>query len=255
MPVRSVARAAACLLAVFLVSPFACAQSDIEKRLDRLEQQVQQLTETLKSHGLLEPGVSSQPAVKPPPPATVQHGGYADIRYYISESALDATPPDVSPLASGRIALGEQIDLQAKSYRADSGGMFSAYRDPSRYRAAGLWLQAQLTITQPGEHRFAIVTQPAREGGSAVTTTETVKLWLNDRKLFDINSTSKWRTWSASIDLVPGVYRVRLWFNSVSPGFGPTPVDSSIRLRLQRPGDATLIPLQDLLTSPDKPDA
>ena len=230
------------------------AQDDVEKRLDRLEKQVQQILDALKSHGLIDSKISPQsPAIKLPPSTALRHAGYADIRYYVSESVLGASPPVIPPIASGHIALGEQIDLQPKTYQASKGGIFSAYRDPSRYRAAGLWLEAQLSIMQPGLHRFSIVTQPAREGGSAVTATETVRLWLNDRLLFGIDATPKWHSWSKSLDLTPGLYTVKLWFNSVSPGFGVTAIDSSLLLKLQRPGDVSPIPLEHFFTVPNRP--
>jgi hypothetical protein len=251
---RSLRRLVWYMAVSYLSCSTAYAQDEIGQRLDRLEKQMQQVLQALKSHGLLDSTTTPQsPVVNPAPASVVQHGGYANIRYYLSESVLGDSPPSQPPAASGRIALDEQIDLQPKTYQAGKDGVFSIYRDPSRYRAAGLWLEAQLPIPQRGIYRFSLLTRPAREGGTAVTTTETIKFWLNERLVFDVNATPKWHTWTQSLDLAPGQYKLKLWFQSSSPGFGPTPVDSSLRLRLQRPGDATAIPLGPLLTVVDNP--
>jgi hypothetical protein len=241
------------LIACFWLYP-VYAEDNVEQRLERLEKQMQQVLDALTKQGLLPSKTTNEsPAVVPQQsPMSIQYGGYADIRYYITESILGDSPPDTPPVSSGRVALGDQVGLQPKAYQVSEGSLFSAYRDPSRYRSAGLWLEASLPIMQQGLHLFTVMTQPAREGGSAVTTTMTVKLWLDNRLLFDINSTPKWHSWSQSLELAPGNYKVKLWLNSTSPGFGPTPLDSSLRLKLKRPGDAAPFPLERLLTVPTR---
>lgn len=253
------------ILVVALAGHAAHAADDgVEARLQRLEQQMQQVLDALHARGIIPAPtantsapaapVATTPAttvITPPASAPVARvGGEANIRYYISEAPLGLAVPAAAPLASGRIALDDQIGLHPRAYNASAGGMFSAYRDPSRYRSAGLWLEAALPISQAGKYTLSVVTQPAREGGSSVSTTMTARLWLDDRLILDVQPTGSWRTWSASLELAPGSYRVRLWFNSVSPGFGPTPLDSSLRLKLQRPGDAAPVPLTRLLSLP-----
>ena len=236
------------LITVFWIYP-AYAGDNVEQRLQRLEKQMQQILDALKKAGMLDSNVVNEPPTVVPQhsPVSLQYAGYAQVRYYVSESALGDSPPDTP---SGRVALSDQIGLHPGTYQVGESGLFSAFRDPSHYRSAGLWLEAALSISQKGIHHFTIVTRPAREGGSAVTTTMTVKLWLDKQLLFDLNSTPRWHSWSRSLELAPGNYRVKLWFNSISPGFGPTPLDSSLLIKLQRPGDAAAVPLERLLTVP-----
>ena len=245
----------ACMLLPLLGAPAVQAEST-EERLQRLENELQELRQMLRQQQAQEPAPAIPQAAPPvavearpaPAPAAVSAPRGAYIRYFIQNEALDArSPGQARPLVQGRISDADTLSFDPSAYDVPGAGLISPYRDPASYRYVGLLVEGDLPITDPGEYEFVVYPQPAREGGASVTVRMSVQASVGAVQVVEFRDESRRRVQRGRVRLEAGLHPVRLWAVAVSDGFGPSPTASHLRLALKGPGDASPRPLRELL--------
>ncbi len=240
-------------LALLLLSAPAVQAESTEERLQRLENELQEVRQLLRQQQE-QPRVSAPSAeVVRTPTATVpmtlpsaQSGVF--IRYYIQNEPLAEQPPaNGQPLAEGRITGADELSFDPADYDVPNAGFISPYRDPASYRYVGLSLEGDLPITYPGEYELVVYPQPAREGGATVSVHMSVQVSVDGRPVVDFRNESSRRMQRGRVQLEAGLHPVKVWAVAISDGFGPSPTASHLRLALKGPRDASPRPLQGLI--------
>jgi len=239
---------------------YAQAESDLEaleRRVERLEAQVQELLERAgqASHRGAPPRTDS-PAAEPPAATSTSPGtgapesppitgvGEALVAYYLTDAELGADIPLAAPMAQGLVTIDNPLLFAPERYGVGSEEMFSGYDDPSRYRSAGVLLTGYLELPYFGTYHFTLAPKPAREGGgSPVVNAMRVRLDVAGETVIDQHDIRSWRHLVVSRELPGGRHRFSLWVTSVSPGYGASPVDSSLGITVRLPGRSEFTPL------------
>lgn len=256
------------ILVMALAAPLGALGDDLEQRVERLERQVQQLLELLQQRQIQAPAeleVSPQPdhrtaaqpndePVKGPDAGQVESARRgARIAYYIGAHGLDAGVPDtIQPLVAGEIAFNGELSFDPASYDAADSRLFSEYHDPSRYTDVGILLEGAVHAEKAGRYEFVVYPKPAREGGSAVSTTMAVQMAVDGRLIASSQPDTSWKPIRATVELSAGKHGLRLWAVSKSPGMGPSPTASRLKLAVKGPGDANPRTLDHLYPVSDK---
>lgn len=239
---------------------YAQGESDLEaleQRVERLEALVQELLERVgQASDRDAPSRTDTPAATPPAVTSTSPGtgaaegppiggvGEALAAYYLTSTALGADPPAVEPMARGLTTIDNPLLFKPERYGVGSGEMFSGYDDPSRYRSAGVLLTGYLELPYSGTYHLTLAPKPAREGGgSPVVNTMRVRLDVAGEAVIDQHDIRSWRHLVVSRELPGGRHRFSLWVASVSPGYGASPVDSSLGITVRLPGRAESTPL------------
>jgi len=218
----------------------------IEERLQRLENEIQELRQLLterQQHQQVTPttGADEHPG-SAAQAAPVRNGTY--IRYYISNNRLGEQPPDdLAPLAQGAFSGTDTLSFDPAVYDIPDTGLLSNYRDPASFRYIGLLVEAELNLRTAGEYEFILSPKPAREGGSSVSTRMSAWLRVGERTVVAFRDLTSWRPQRGRAQLGAGVHRVQLWAVVASDGFGPSPADSHLVLAFKAPGDVSPGPL------------
>jgi hypothetical protein len=177
--------------------------------------------------------------------------GMADIRYFVHDAPMGTQPPRATePLAKGLFNLGEEISLKPNRYGIDDRWWLSEYRDPSRYRSAGVMIETDFVVERGGDHEFVLSPKPAREGAAGVSAEMSAVLDLDGRNLLRLEHERSWRARRATVTLPPGRYALRLWAAADSPGYGVSPIESTLKLEVRGPGEAAPGPLSRYAREP-----
>lgn len=265
---KSANKAGRVLLAMALAAPLSAFGDDIEQRVERLERQVQQLQDLLQQRSIQVPaerealpGAGSQavtePIARPAEMPVARHTEGtrrgARVAYYIGSHNLgDSMPQTIQPLAAGEINFDGELSFDPASYDIADSRLFSEYHDPSRYTDVGILLEGAINTEQAGRYEFVIYPKPAREGGSAVATTMAVHMAVDGHLISSSQPDTSWKPSRASIELSEGKHTLRLWVVSKSPGMGPSPTASRLKIAVKGPGDARPRALDQLYTVSDK---
>lgn len=270
---------------LLLCSPAGYAQAGddieaLERRVERLEAQVQQLLERAgqvpdrdaprraDSPAAVPPAAAipkpssttprrvDSPATVPPAVTPTSPGpgvpeslpmtgvGEALVAYYLTDAELGADVPAAEPMARGLVTIDNPLLFAPERYGVGSTEMFSGYDDPSRYRSAGILLTGYLELPYSGTYHFTLAPKPAREGGgSPVVNAMRVRLDVGGEAVIDLHDIRSWRHQAVSRELPGGRHRFSLWVTSVSPGYGASPVDSSLGITVRLPGRSEFTPL------------
>jgi hypothetical protein len=203
---------------------------------------------------------AAAPAMQPAPATPAQAAvvavpaprvGMADIRYFVHDAPMGTQPPRATePLAKGLFNLGEEISLKPNRYGIDDRWWLSEYRDPSRYRSAGVMIETDFVVERGGDHEFVLSPKPAREGAAGVSAEMSAVLDLDGRNLLRLEHERSWRARRATVTLPPGRYALRLWTAADSPGYGVSPIESTLKLEVRGPGEAAPGPLSRYAREP-----
>ncbi|MGM0553004.1 MAG: hypothetical protein ACQETK_04260 [Pseudomonadota bacterium] len=260
--------------AMLLAAP-AAASDDLEQRLERMEAELEALREELRRRDEAsdapaetrsrasdpaaqpepQPRAAPTPAAPDPAPRASERAGVVGevhARYFLESDPLPSRPPSGTPMTEGLVALEEDtLVLEPGRYGGPGRGFFNRFRDASVHRAAGLHLEGYLDLPRSGEYRFDLAPKPAREGGGSPVINEMiVYLEVAGEPVLELESIESWRHLSLERDLEEGRHPFTLWVVSNSPGFGPSPTDSSLELGVRSPGRAEVTPLHRLMFLP-----
>lgn len=233
--------------------------SDLEERLQQLEAELEALREELNRRPEAQPqadrpdvGAPAAAAIRDPDaPRMYAMAGERDVRarYFLRADPLPSRAPSGDPMAEGLVALNGTIQLKPSRYGGPKPGILNRLRDVSVHRAAGLLVEGHLDLPSSGQYRIDVAPKPAREGGGSPVINEMrVYLEIDGEVILDKQGITSWRRLSQVLDLEGGVRPFSLWVVSNSPGFGPSPIDSTLELGFQTPGRAEVTSLHRLVT-------
>lgn len=264
------------LVGAMLFAAPAVASDDLEQRLERMEAELDALREELRRRDEAadapapprsrspEPSAQPEPeprpraaptpaAPDPVPRASDRAGVFGEVhaRYFLESEPLPSRPLSGTPMTEGLVALEGTLVLEPGRYGGPGRGFFNRFRDASVHRAAGLHLEGYLELPRSGEYRFDLAPKPAREGGGSPVINEMiVYLEVAGEPVLELEGIKSWRHLSLERDLEEGRHPFTLWVVSNSPGFGPSPTDSSLELGVRSPGRAEVTPLHRLMFLP-----
>ena len=258
--------AAGVLCTLFSVGSVAAAEDieALERRIERLEAQVELLMERMGADAVSTTSGDSQvptatgaesrsdPGALEAPVPVAGVPGEALAAYYLSANALDDRAPGTQPLTRGLVTPAARLELRPERYGVAEPEVFSGYNDPSRYRAAGLHLTGYLDLPYAGSYQLTLAPKPAREGGgSPVVNTMAVRLEIAGEAVIEERGLRSWRHMEFSRVLPEGRQPFSLWLVSNSPGYGASPVDSTLTITLRLPGRTESTPLSRFMRPPE----
>ena len=241
------------LCAAALLLPTARAQT-LEERVEALEREVQTLRAEVESlnraRTVAAPTEATKTAATEPGMAT-PGDGRSRIEYLLSSSPLhDDDWNGQAPLVEGAYTVSSEVlALDPRTYGVEMRA-FSEYRDPSQYPSAALRLHARLVAPVTGTYEITARPRPAREGGTPVAVRMSLMLSIDGQGVVDVHEATSWSPVRAKIRLDAGEHDLRLGLVATSPGYGPSPVDSSAVLQWRPPGEAAPLPLGRFLLFP-----
>lgn len=256
------------MLGMALVLPGVASSSELERRLERLELELEDLREQLRQERGFRPEPSAErPEMEPSTPAEhlpqgqawedrrgvdrASGHGEASVRYFLEAEPMGPVPPATPPRVEGLLSLEGALGMNPVHYGVAEAGLFrpSRYRDPSVYRSVGVALEGYLDIPRAGGHRFLIAPKPAREGGGSPVVNEMiVQLVVNGEAVIELEGIRSWRNLSMVGELAEGRQPFTLWVVSNSPGYGPSPIDSRLEIGVNMPGRAEMTPIWRLMS-------
>ena len=229
------------LLMIWLVPAVAGAvdESELRERIDQLEARIERLEQRL---GVAVPELKREAV----PEVVRGRKGEVVTRYWLTQkSPFDGEAG--TPLREGEMSLSPLVTLDPTSYGVEGGGLFSVYRDPSRYPVAALQFESELQIEKPGPYRLVVKATPPREVGGAGNVAVGVNLSLAGKTVFSQEPSSSLAPREKKLELSAGRVPLHLEILARSPGFGPSPTGTKIFIGLQAPGAIDATPISDFL--------
>lgn len=227
------------------------ADPDLTRRVQQLERQVGELQRRLDHLDAAgsavvapAPAATATAPVTPLPPGPARLSGW-ELRYHLADQPLAlAALATREPLAQGRIDAVETLRFDPAAYDIADTGVFSDYRDPSLYPEVGLQLRGLLRIDRSGEYELLVHPKPARAGAGSAASRMSLQLKIDARPVIAFDDAASWAVQRTRLQLAVGEHPIELRARVVSPGYGPSPTESLLRLQIKGPGDARPRPLQ-----------
>lgn len=206
----------------------------LEARVQLLEQRLgvaepQRHTPVVVPQGLAAAPKAPVAAVTPGP---VLQPGKVEVSYWLS-----ATNPFVgttaTPLRTGLMPMPATINLDPSAFGHESGGLFNAYLDPSRFPVAAASFSGDLMVPAAGNYRLIVRSTPPREVGGGGNVKVAVDIDISGQRVLAVPSTSRLSPYEQVIQLRQGRQPITLNIVARSPGFGPSPTKTRVFIGLQ----------------------
>lgn len=201
------------------------------ERIERLEARIELLEQRLGADA---------------PAEESERSGMVRTRYWLAQQSPfeDGAP---RPLREGVMPLARIITLDPAAYGVEGGGLFSSYKDPSRFPVAALAIEGELLIKAAGRYRLVVKATPPREVGGAGNVEVGAALSLDGETVINLPPSLTLATRDKEITLPAGRVPLRLELLARSPGFGPSPTRTQVFIGLQAEGAIRPAPLSDFL--------
>lgn len=172
-------------------------------------------------------------------------GAWARVYVLEDEGSLE---PAQEPSVEGAVQFSGRVSFDPGEYGLESPRFFNSFDDPSLYPSVAVQLKGDWSVGAAGLYRLSIATKPAREGGGSVRSRLIFLIRVDGKVVVPETETARWQTIKSDVNLEPGVHRVEIVTLARSPGYGPSPIDSGLVIKVQGPGGAGFYPLNLTIT-------
>lgn len=229
------------ILFLLLISADAMAHEDARllQEIEQLKVRVERLEQQLGATDV------AQPVEEVAQPAAAR-SGVASARYWLS-SDPEFNWKSEPPLREGMTQLGEDIRFSPDVYGYQRSGLFDNHYNASSYPVAAVLIEGELMFHRGGTYTLTVKPTPPREVGGSGNTSVAIEIYVAGKRVLSQPFSTSLAAHQAELNISAGRQPLKIEIIARSPGFGPSPTKTLVKVSLQAEGEIAPRPLSDYL--------